>query len=178
MYSAMRRQRSFRSTGSQRNSIRPVSPRASVNKSSTRRDSRMISSRLDVSARLYSSVDRSRRSVISMSPRITASGVRNSCEASEVNCFCRSKAACRREIMSLNVAARRPSSSIRAGSGTRSDKVSGGDMFGRARHAVNRAQRLVGQQQPSVTAHQQRQRDRNASRISVRRVVFWKLFRE
>ena len=65
MYSTICSHNSVRLIGSQRSSSRPESARASVSRSSTRRDNRTISSRFEVSARLYSSAVRSRRSVIS-----------------------------------------------------------------------------------------------------------------
>ena len=61
--------------------------------------------------RLTRAAERSRRNATSMSPRRTASGVFNSCEASAVNRRSRSKACSSLLIISLNVWASRPISS-------------------------------------------------------------------
>ncbi len=103
-----------RSAGTLRASRRPdcASDRASTSSASTRPFARSDALRTTLAIRRYSATSASSSlSVTSISVRITASGVRSSCDALATNRFCDSNAAASRSSMASKVRASSATSS-------------------------------------------------------------------
>ena len=115
---------SFRLTGSLIIAGASNGCRARIKRSSTMRESRSASSLIKFSDALYSSMLRGWASATSVSPRSTASGVRNSCDASATNRCCCLKEFSRRASKSLIVVARPPSSSRLFVTSSRAERLS------------------------------------------------------
>ncbi len=133
-----------RSTASNGASSTPASARAIVRRSDTSALRRVECARTSVRAASYSCTERARRSASSAVVRISETGVRSSCDASDVKLAISETPACSRSSMPLKVAASRCSSSLVSPTSSRWSRCPTSiDAAARVRASIGRSARAL-----------------------------------